>query len=758
MKGYWHFPAFAGLCGAITVIFDSFIFFIVLLFWLVILYKTKRLGKIPIIFSLATFLLFFLYIPQIKPHTSVNSQEKMILTGEIVSHVQPSETFLQFDFQESKTKSILKVLYYSPDSNHQNYSSIQLGASCQIEGEVGDPEESTNPGQFNYRKYLAASGIDYEMEIDSIDDIACHGKTTQGLLYTLRENIIHYISTTYSEETSAWINALILGDDSQINENTIELFQRWGLSHLLAISGSNIGLVVILFYFITVKLNLFTKEKAQYLLMVFLPIYAILAGGEPSVLRASLMVLLLLLMQKIKLNLSVTDVISVAFLILIVLDKYIIYQVGFQLSFIVTFGIIISGKWLLEESSLFFQMLKISFISQLIIIPLQIIYFFNFNPLSIIINVFVVPYFSFFVMPFMFILLVLSPIAIVRDLLDTLYATLHDILLLTPLEYIDQFAYFPWVTGVFPPLLIVIYYVLLIAMMMRIQKNKHWKAFIHGLMLVVVLFLLVIRPFLSPFGTVTMLDIGQGDAIVIEFPYRMGVVIVDAGANFTFENLEPTDSNYKRILRPFLQYQGINKIDAVFVSHEDVDHAGSVNYILKDYEVKQIIVSKYYNFEGKLLGDLENKGTGILQVEAGQSIEINGTMFNILSPWVDKKSSNENSLVLLTELGNMSWLFTGDIHQDNEKEILQRYPNLTVDVLKVAHHGSNTSTDPVFINQTNPSFALISVGRENRYGHPSLEVIELLKEEKTTIMRTDQNGAIIYRYTEKGGTFYPYKP
>jgi competence protein ComEC len=758
MKGYWHIPALAGLCGAITVIFDSIIFFIALLFWLVFLYKTKRLGKMPIIFSLATFLFFFTYIPQIEPHTSINSQEKMILTGEIVSPVQPSETYLQFDFQERKTKSILKVFYFSPDSNHPNYSSIQLGASCQIEGEVGEPEESTNPVQFNYRKYLAASGIDYEMKIDSIDEIECHGKSTQGLLYTIRENIIQYISTTYSEETSAWINALILGDDSQINERTIELFQRWGLSHLLAISGSNIGLVVILFYFITVKLNLLTKEKAQYVLMVVLPIYAILAGGEPSVLRASLMVLLLLFMQKIKLNLSVTDVISVAFLILIVLDKYIIYQVGFQLSFIVTFAIILSGKWLLDDNSLFFQMLKISFISQLIIIPLQIIYFFNFNPLSIILNVFVVPYFSFFVMPFMFILLVISPFSIVRDFMDTLYATLHEIFLLTPLEYIDQFAYFPWVTGVFPPLLIIIYYVLLFAMMMFIQRNKNWQAFIHGLMLAGVLFLLVIRPFLSPVGTVTMLDIGQGDAIVIEFPYRRGVVIVDAGANFTFEDFEPTDSNYKRILKPFLQYQGINKIDAVFVSHEDVDHAGSVNYILKDFEVKQIIVSKYFNFEDNSFGNLENKGTEILQVEAGQSIEINGTMFNILSPWVDKKSSNENSLVFLTDLGNMSWLFTGDIHQNNEKEILHRYPNLSVDVLKVAHHGSNTSTDPVFINQTNPYFALISVGRENRYGHPSNEVIDLLKEEKILIMRTDQHGAIIFRYTQKGGTFYPYKP
>ncbi|WP_042146029.1 DNA internalization-related competence protein ComEC/Rec2 [Paucisalibacillus sp. EB02] len=757
MKGYWYIPALAGLCSFFTRVFDSILFFIVLLVWLVYLYISKRLGKIPIIISLATFLFFFIYIPQIELNTSTNTQEKMTLKGEIVSPINTSETVLQFDFQESDTKNTIKVLFFSPDAKHPNYSSLQLGADCQLEGEVGTPEESTNPGQFNYQKYLATSGIHYEMEIKSMDDISCHGKTNWSLLYSLRKSIKEYVSITYSEKTSAWINALVLGDDSLISENTTELFQRWGLSHLLAISGLHIGLVVGLLFMITVKLNLLTKEKAQYVLIIFLPIYAILAGGEPSVLRASLMVLLVIVIQRLRIKLSLTDVISVTFFLLIVLDKYIIYHVGFQLSFIVTFGIILSRRWISEGNSLFFQMIKLSFISQMMIIPLQIIYFFHFNPLSIILNVFVVPYFSFFVIPLMFTLIFISLIPLVRGLVDKLFSTIHEAIFLVPLEFIDQYAFYPWITGKFPTILIMVYYILLILMMASVKRNKSRRAFGYGVILTGLLFSLVIRPFLSPYGTVTMLDIGQGDAIVIEFPYRKGVVLVDTGANFSFDDFEPSDSNYSRIIKPFLQYQGINKIDVVFISHEDIDHVGSITYLLEEFKVEKIITSKFFVYD-HLFESLEPNGPGILQVEAGQSLDIKGNRFMVLSPWVDKKNSNENSLVLQINLGNLSWLFTGDIHVNNEQEILHKYPNLAVDVLKVAHHGSDTSSNREFISQLNPKFALISVGRQNRYGHPSSEVIDILNQEHVTTMRTDQNGAIIYRYTEKGGTFYPFKP
>src|SRR5699024_437655 len=159
------------------------------------------------------------------------------------------------------------------------------------------------------------------------------------------------------------------------------------------------------------KLNLLTKEKAQWLLIFFLPFYAVIAGGEPSVWRASLMVLLFLLISKLNIKFSVTDVLSFIFIILIAMDKYIVYDIGFQLSFSVTLGLLLSKNWLSQTNVSLFSILKISFVSQLVILPLQIAYFSNFQPLSILLNVIVVPYFSLFVIPLMFFIFLLSPVA-----------------------------------------------------------------------------------------------------------------------------------------------------------------------------------------------------------------------------------------------------------------------------------------------------------------------------------------------------------
>src|SRR5699024_10525890 len=127
-------------------------------------------------------------------------------------------------------------------------------------------------------------------------------------------------------------------DDSGIDEDVTGLFQKWSLSHILAISGLHVGLVVGLLYLLLVKLNIVTKEKAEWLMICFLPFYVLLAGGEPSVKRACGMVLLFIILNKIKLRFSVTDTLSIVFLLLIIFDKFIVYHAGFQLSFAVTFG------------------------------------------------------------------------------------------------------------------------------------------------------------------------------------------------------------------------------------------------------------------------------------------------------------------------------------------------------------------------------------------------------------------------------------
>lgn len=757
MKGYWYIPALAGICSVLTKS-GSVILAIVLLIWLLFLYFTKRISKTVILISITSYIFFFVFIPF--PDVNTPSQDEparnLNLEGRVKSSIHMTETLLQFDAQLGEPYGVVRVQYFLPDQNEFQLDSLQYGAKCKLFGEVRKPEVSSNPGQFNYNEYLANNGIHYEMILSSLEDISCQDGGALSSIYKFREQVMKLITSRYSEETNAWILALVVGDDQTIPKDTIELFRRWGLSHILAISGLHIGLVVGILYLLTIKLNIMTKENAQYIVIFTLPIYAIIAGGEPSVWRASLMILIVIILQKFKRKLSIIDIISMTFLGLIFVNLYYIFHVGFQLSFIVTFGIILSQNWLLQGNSLWLQMIKLSFISQLIIIPLQVIYFYNVNPLSILLNVLVIPYFTFFVIPFMFFLLVISPIDQIKAILDSVFNVVHQQGFLPVLEWLDHHLYFPWITGYFPMVFIVFYYALLIAMMYNLHFEKRVRAFSYGIVLTVLLVVIVSRPYLSPYGAVTMLDIGQGDAIVIELPYRKGVFLVDAGSGISFEDMQPSDNIYQSVIRPFLHYRGIDEIDAMVLSHEDMDHVGSVPYIVEDFRVGSIVVSQYFQSNPEL--DEAINGVEMIRVASGDVVTINEKRFTFLSPGVDRKGSNENSLVFQISLGGKRWLFTGDMDMAAEKAVLEKYPDLRVDVLKVAHHGSNTSSNPLFITSTKPRYALISVGENNRYGHPSSEVLNILESEDIHILRTDKSGAIMYRFTEQNGTFYPFHP
>ncbi|GGA68828.1 DNA internalization-related competence protein ComEC/Rec2 [Ornithinibacillus halotolerans] len=758
MKGYCYILALSVLCSILTTIFNSIYIGILFLIWISYLFYMKRIGKLLYFVSLFFYIFFSLYVPSIELHQHSITPTELTLHGEITSPITSSNHFLQFEFRENNSNQLIQIMTFDDDNYSYKTTSIQHGAECQIKGILKSPEGSRNPGQFNYQAYLASNHIHYQFEVSKLEDIACHQKSNLSILYKIRESLIQTISNRFSNFTSSWIRALVIGDDQDIPEDVIELFQRWGLSHILAISGLHIGLVVGLLYLLTIKINLLTKEKATTLIIVFLPIYAVIAGGEPSVWRASIMILLGLILRKMKSRFTIIDIISITFILLVLVNRFIIYSVGFQFSFIVTFSIILSKTWLLDSNSYMMQMLKLSFISQFIITPLQMFYFFQFNPLSIFLNLIVVPYFTFFVIPLMFLFIIMMIVPFLYPIIDKVFTFIHEELFLVALNLIDHYLYFPWYTGYTTPFFFIGYYILLYLLMGRIQGGKKKQAFYFGVMLIVLLLSNVVKPYLTPTGQVTMLDVGQGDAIIIELPFRKGVIVIDAGAKVSFEDNTISDSNYSRIIKPFLQYRGIQTIDAIFISHEDVDHSGSVPFLIRDFQVEAVIVSDYYQLDSTLLEEIQNKKTELHRVKSGQEVNIEGKMFKVLSPWVDRNSSNENSLVVQTVLGNKSWLFTGDIEEQAESALLRNYPHLKIDVLKVAHHGSNTSSIPAFISSISPRYALISVGENNRYQHPSEEVIERYKEEGTIIFRTDQLGAIMFRFTEKEGTFYHYQP
>lgn len=765
MRGYWHIAAFSVVVSIFTIIWQNYWFGIVLFLWLFYLYYQERLGKLHLLIALTFYLFFSLYIPAIDKTTDsmdIHESLQQTLQGKIIRPLLIKASNIDFIIHDevSHQKVLITYFLHNDDDNlmRSKYSELAYGANCKIHGNVEQSSTSRNPGQFDYNNYLKSQGISGQVIVHNFTDIQCKGSSFLNYIYSFRTNILYFVSESMSDETAAWLSALVLGDDSQLDEVVVDLFQRWGLSHILAISGLHVGLIVGIVYFLIVKLNIVTKEKAQWIMICFLPIYALIAGGQPSVWRASTMVLIFIILNKIKLKLSVTDALSIIFLFLILFDPYIVYHVGFQLSFAVTFGLVLSKDLISSTRSTLYQGLQISFISQMMILPLQFAYFSLFQPLSILVNVIVVPYFSLIVIPLMFLMLLFSPLSnVLIGFIDISFVNIQNIFIKC-LELIDKTANYPMIIGDFPILVAVIYYCLFYLFMYYYQKRKLMEAFKYGILLTGLLICLVLRPYFSPIGTVTMLDIGQGDTFVIELPYRRGVFLVDAGARFSFTDFEPTNNVYKYTIKPYLYSRGITEIDAVLISHEDLDHMGSVDFLISDMKVDEIIISQYYELDIEQKKMWKNQGVEISRVNAGESFIIKGHQFHVLGPVVNQYSANENSLVLYSVFGGKSWLFTGDIDKATERELVKNYHQLRVDVLKVAHHGSNTSTDPLFIQSIQPAYALISAGVNNSYGHPAKDVLETLEEAGIYVLRTDKNGAVQFKYRKNEGTFFKFLP
>lgn len=696
----------------------------------------------------------YAYLPTIE-HKDPIENENVTIQGEIITKIEETDKTIYFTV-EVEGEKIYTTYFKEKDTSSQMLSHLQYGAVCQFEGELSAPKQATNPYEFDFATYLAKQGIYKQLVLSPTEHFHC--KTTTSFLqklYEIRKTIMTKIDMNVSDVTSAWMKALLFGHTAQIDEEIMDTFQRWGLSHILAISGLHVGIITALLYFVLVSMRVTTKENALLMIVCFLPIYIFLAGAEPSVWRASLMVIVVLVMQRFSLNIFYADLLSMIMLLLIIFQPYIIYHIGFQFSFAVTFSLIISSQLLKNTKIRWVQALQISFIAQMAILPLQIHYFSIFQPLSIIINVLVIPYFTLFVMPILFIQLlsiILLP-GVITSFVDTLFRIVHE-KVLNLITLLDTFGQFPLFIGSMNMFTVILYYSFFVLFLISLERKIWKKAMITGLLFCSFLIFLALRPYFNPYGTVTMLNIGQGDAFVIELPYRKGVYMIDAGAKFSYENMEPTNSVYKNVIRPFLYGKGIQKIDAIFISHEDLDHDGSIPFIMDQFHVQKIIVSEYFDIENSRVAREIDK---IKRIKTGTSMEENGIKWHIIGPNFNKNDANENSLNILVRFGSTTWLFTGDMYIENEATLIEHYPNLQIDVLKVAHHGSKTSTSDVLLRHVRPKVALISVGENNRYNHPATEVIDRLEGHHINIYRTDEEGAVEFHYKEDHAYFREFK-
>ncbi|MFP7493573.1 DNA internalization-related competence protein ComEC/Rec2 [Terribacillus saccharophilus] len=750
MIGRWHIIALAALGGLLAHSISIYLLLAVLI-WLLLLYQTKRLPLQISLLSLFAALLFFtnsIFGQSVPPDLP---QEKKIQLNSSISSLSETNEFIRFLAKDPSGSASIQVTYFKQDGQ-ERLQGVTEGASCIIEGELEQPDAATNPGEFDYRNHLKQQGVHYEMELENKEAVSCTGRSPFNHLHRARSVFLDRADMVLDPDTAAWVQAMIAGEDSNMDEDTIELFNRWSLSHILAISGMHIALFSAILYFVLTKLQLLTIEKTTWVLFVFLAVYPVFAGGEPSVWRSSLMVMLIMMLTRFRIRLPIIDSISIVFLLLLVLDPSYLFHIGFQFSFLVSLALLLSAR--LYTGSFISALLETSLLSQLVILPLQVSQFYFLNPLSVLLNLFAIPFYTFIAIPLLLLISVLLfPWPQAAALFGEVYRYLNDFVIVV-IGWVDSVAFFPWVTGKLPIALTLLYFAVLILFCSAWEKGRRKKAIGYGALLTAVPMAAVLLPYTSSTGYVTMLDIGQGDAFVIELPYRKGVYLIDAAGSVGMD-FKPTDKNFEQVIKPYLHQRGIVKVDGIFASHADHDHIGSIGKLTEDFHVGWVRTSVYFDRSKTVLW---NHDTEIIPWQTGELLRLPDWNVQLLAPVRDKNDPNKNSLVMYTMLGGKSWLFTGDIGKEEEKELIKRYPSLDADVLKVGHHGSNTSSDSAFLQHIKPETALISAGRNNRYGHPAPEVLEVLEQQNIRIWRTDTDGAVVYTFSEKTGTFSPFLP
>ncbi|WP_218895567.1 DNA internalization-related competence protein ComEC/Rec2 [Neobacillus driksii] len=768
MNGKYFYFAIASVLGVLTSLFSFLLFLLLTIIYFFLLYTYKRYSSSQLLFVICLFTIFFLT----SEHTKANNESK--LSDSLTAfHLQYTENtkvdgdLLQVTALDTKYKEKLLIRYQIKSEEEKEIikNTNFYGRLCQVTGQMKDPSFAKNPNAFNYRIYLASKQVYKIIELGEhpLKNCAVVKSSPLTMIKELRFKGIHYLEEHFPPEIAALSAALIFGDRSMFDPEVLIDYQKTGIVHLLAISGQHVSLLIGMVFYLGIRIG-FTKQFMMNFLLVILPIYAILTGASPSVIRAVLMIFIVLfiLRWKKQLKLSPIDAISLTLMIYIFFSPLIILDAGFQLSFSVSFSIIISTSSILPRyQQMISAMVAISIIAQLAALPILLYHFFEISFISIATNLLYIPLFSFVFLPGFYLLFFIQ--IIFGDTPSILINLFMKIITLANslIEQLANLSLAQLVTGR-PNWLIFIFYILMILIIFLVWEaglQKKGKQVIILLALILFTFQNV-WSWVNPFGEVTMIDVGQGDSILIHYPFGQGTYLIDTGGTVQFEEEEwkkaakPFEVG-RDVVVPFLKGKGIKKLDKLILTHGDSDHIGGTVAVLKEIEVEQIImpsVAEPSQSELTVIQEANKLGIQVVKVARGSQWKNGKSLFYVLSPEKNYQGErNSGSIVIIANIGGLKWFFGGDLDQEGEDRIIRKYLNLDIDILKVGHHGSKTSSGEKFINSITPTISLISVGERNRYGHPDNEVLEQLA--KTTIYRTDLHGAITYRFYGESGTF-----
>ncbi|MDF2558535.1 MAG: internalization-related competence protein ComEC/Rec2 [Bacillales bacterium] len=636
-----------------------------------------------------------------------------------------------------------------------------VGEVFKVNGKLKHPKHDTVENGFDFHDYLKRNNTHWVLNAQQLNHLRTENSISAKILQ-VREKAILKIKSTFPDPLMSYTIALIFGDQKQIDENAYRAYQKLGIVHLFSISGAQVGFIVWLLYTGLVRLGI-SQKWSMVIVIVMIPFYAGLTGFSPSVNRACGMVIILFISRLLRKRISPLICLCLCMILYLLIQPYQLYSIGFQLSFSICCGLILSQKILgREDRNPVSQIFIGTLICQVSSLPILMVHFYEVSLLGFLSNLIYIPLFSFFFFPMTIIIYFLhlmmgnlfhSFLRIGNFLFQELY-DFSKLLSNTPFSSIC----FGKPSTIF--MLLICFGVFFV--LFSLEQNKPKQVITSFFVLFTILLLQFNSNFISSNGEVTFIDVGQGDSIFIRLPHNAGNYLIDTGGIFSIqkESWQEKVSKFdpgKDVILPFLRSKGIRKLDKLILTHADFDHIGGSKAIFENLEVEHLLIPTGQNEEFNKYEWFNQKKIDLIQqiVKTGVRWKIGDNFFEVIHPETTSGDKNSSSIVLIAKINGVNFLFTGDADLVAEEEILSKYA-LQVDVLKAGHHGSDTSTGKTFLERIRPNVSIISVGENNRYGHPSSEVIDRLKENRVHILRTDTQGSV--KFNIKNGTFTTFPP
>ena len=642
-----------------------------------------------------------------------NNFNKTELVATVVSNKKETEYKNIYTIELDNYNSIKLILRVSKNKDID----LNYADRVKINGEYILPEQSRNYGGFNYREYLKTEGIYGIYEADQIEVLENKNLNYIAIFANnIKQKIINNVNKILPEHTKDLFLGILIGYDDNLSENIEISFRKSSLTHLLAVSGSHIA-YIITGIAVSLKMLKIPKKAVNILTSIFLILFMYIVDFSPSVVRASIMGIILLFSAILYRENDILTTISISILLILLENPYKILNVGLILSYFATIGIICGSKLKTkkeEESNLLKNIISylkelvlVTVFANIFVLPITV---YNFNTVSLT-----------FVISNLIAGILIGPITIggfilaivsLINLKLTFVISIPYNLLLELLIYSTKLTSIAPFAEIFVPtpsiIFVIFYYLILFIVLLYFQlmkkENKRFfeKKYIiyinyfkemikknYKFLITIFILITVIFSILKTIPKdlkIYFIDVGQGDSTLIITPTNKKILIDSGGAetgNFDVG---------KSTLFPYLLDRGITTLDYICISHFDSDHCDGFKYLLENMKIKNIILSKQYestnNFE-EIMRLVSKKKVNVIKVEAGDIAQIDKFVkFKIFSPAKEITDDiNDNSIVMKLEYGNFSCLFTGDISQKIEEELVKEYGNiLKSDILKVAHH------------------------------------------------------------------------